>query len=91
MGNPIQLLLPNNNDQLDERIRDATCFKPLRLNDRCDLCGSQAFVAAHPVVASPLLFCGHHFAEFEQKLVNDGWVIQDERDKINPPPSDNTD
>lgn len=52
-----------------------------RLFDRCDSCGSQAFVRAHKGDLS-LLFCGHHFGKHEFALAADGWDFHDERHKL---------
>lgn len=62
--------------------------EPLRLADRCDSCGAQAFVAAQiPGASSELLFCGHHFRRHESALAASGARIHDERDRINAKPS----
>jgi hypothetical protein len=37
-------------------------------------------------VERELLFCGHHFARYEAKLLAEAWLIQDERNKINEKP-----
>ncbi len=52
--------------------------------DRCDSCGSQAYVLlTFPV--GELAFCGHHFAKYEAKLRNiSGVEIIDERYKLEP-------
>lgn len=59
----------------------------LTLQDRCDRCGAQAFVRTeilsgdgHP---TSLLWCGHHFATHEDKLLALALAIQDERGRIN--------
>lgn len=59
---------------------------PLRKSDRCDACGSQAFVLAikHDF---DLLFCGHHGRKHLDALVMSGWEIVDETSGINPNPS----
>jgi len=62
-------------------------FRELSAIDRCDRCGAQAFVATHLPTSHRLLFCGHHFARHESVLLSQGWVIQDEREKINTNPS----
>lgn len=66
-------------------------YRELTLRDRCDRCGecSQAFVRAVLVIdtrEAELLFCGHHFAKHEPVLMAEGWLIQDERNKINSKP-----
>jgi hypothetical protein len=80
--------------ELDRSSTEAEKFdyKPLLLADRCDNCPnqcSQAFVRAVKVVDGEpyeLLFCGHHFNRHEPYLVIGGWLIQDERNKINAKP-----
>lgn len=55
----------------------------LVLADRCDLCGAQAFGAAHFSSAeSPLLFCAHHFTKYEAKLKDVGASLLDERHRV---------
>lgn len=62
---------------------------PLALQDRCDRCGAQAFVRVS-ILAEPgpidLEFCGHHYAQHEEKLREIALSIQDERDRINEKP-----
>jgi len=50
--------------------------------DRCDRCGSQAFVLIK-MVAGELMFCGHHFAKHEESLDKVAFEIIDERWAIN--------
>jgi hypothetical protein len=50
-------------------------------NDRCDSCGSQAYVWVNGVNGD-LLFCGHHFAKNEVKLRAYAFEIIDERHKL---------
>lgn len=59
---------------------------PLKVADRCDRCGAQAFVRTEHE-ASELLWCGHHFVEHEAKLAELGTKVVDERVKINQAPS----
>ena len=52
-------------------------------NDRCDLCGAQAYASAKlPKVQSPLLFCAHHFAQYHDGLVLSGAALVDERHRV---------
>jgi hypothetical protein len=53
----------------------------LNATDRCDSCGSQAYVWVNGV-SGDLLFCGHHFAKNEEKLRTYAFEIIDERYKI---------
>ena len=54
---------------------------------RCDNCGVQAFAAARKMGMVTLLFCGHHLARRYDRLVQDGWEIDDRRHAINDKPS----
>lgn len=42
--------------------------------DRCDGCGSQAYVRVTNKNME-LDFCGHHFTKLEKSLDSQGWVI----------------
>lgn len=53
----------------------------IKVADRCDACGSQAFVWVNGV-SGDLFFCGHHFAKHEDKLREYAFEIIDERNKI---------
>jgi hypothetical protein len=59
---------------------------PLRLADRCDRCGAQAFVRIY-VGELDLLLCGHDYHVNEVLLAAKGYVVQDERHRINEKPS----
>lgn len=52
---------------------------PLSAKDRCDRCGAQAWVRVGLGENLDLLFCGHHFAENEGKVVPLSSYIHDER------------
>jgi hypothetical protein len=54
----------------------------LDATDRCDRCGSQAYVWVN-MVAGDLQFCGHHYAKHENKLKHLVIEVVDERDKLN--------
>lgn len=58
----------------------------LKIADRCDRCGAQAFAAA-TIDGTDLLFCGHHFAEHETELRKVATKVVDERARINYRPS----
>jgi hypothetical protein len=58
----------------------------LKVNDRCDACGSQAFVQVK-LLNGELLFCGHHYNKYQNKLNHASYSIVDERDYINANPS----
>ncbi len=53
----------------------------LNAHDRCDSCGSQAYVWVNGVNGD-LLFCGHHFVKSEEKLRAYAFEIVDERHKL---------
>ena len=54
----------------------------LKVADRCDYCGAQAFVLAK-FGAGDLMFCGHHFADFEINIREQSFEVIDERSFIN--------
>jgi hypothetical protein len=58
---------------------------PLTLVDRCDRCGSQAYVRATLTTGADLLFCGHHANEHRPALLVSGATFQDETDKLTIP------
>jgi ribosomal protein S14 len=65
-------------------VEEATEVKKqvLRLADRCDRCGAQAFVLVKGMDGE-LMFCGHHFAKHEEALIKFSYEIVDEREFIN--------
>ena len=50
--------------------------------DRCDRCGSQAYVRARLTTGGELLFCAHHGREHLPKLQHLATKIQDETDRL---------
>jgi hypothetical protein len=56
--------------------------KVLKIADRCDSCGAQAFVLVKGV-SGELMFCGHHFNKNEAGLIKFAYEVIDERDSIN--------
>lgn len=54
----------------------------LNVSDRCDACGSQAFVMAKGLSGS-LLFCRHHYLKSEEQIKAWAFEILDETEKIN--------
>jgi hypothetical protein len=50
--------------------------------DRCDRCGSEAYFMAMKDDLHPLLFCVHHGRNFQDRLVQGGWEILDESERI---------
>ena len=59
-------------------LRDA----PLSLTDRCDRCGSRAYVRASLPDGGSLLFCGHHGNEHRAALLVAGAAIHDETQSL---------
>lgn len=53
----------------------------LTLHDRCDRCGSQAYVAV-TLSTGRLLFCAHHFQVFESRLRPLATSVCDERERL---------
>jgi len=58
----------------------------LKVIDRCDACGSQAFIMVK-LISGELMFCGHHYVKNQDKLNNQAYEIIDEREYINNKPS----
>lgn len=55
-------------DELEDQF-DKSLFRVLTLNDRCDRDSAEAAVAQVQLPdGSELLFCGHHWREYEAKL-----------------------
>lgn len=57
---------------------DLSKMEPLKLVDRCDRCGAQAWVRVG-IGNNDLLFCSHHFADAEAKITPLAAYIHDER------------
>ena len=53
----------------------------LRVADRCDRCGAQAFVGVL-LASGSLLFCGHHYAKHEDDLTPIAIAVVDERHRL---------
>ena len=64
-------------------------IKHLKVIDRCDQCGAQAFVIVK-LLAGELMFCGHHYNKNKDKLNSEAYEIIDERDSINVKPSESS-
>jgi hypothetical protein len=56
--------------------------KVLKIADRCDKCGAQAFVLATGV-SGELMFCGHHYHKYEYAITQWAYKIVNELDTIN--------
>lgn len=48
----------------------------LKVSDRCDLCGAQAFIKV-VMQAGPLLFCGHHGRKYAAAYADKAVEIKD--------------
>jgi hypothetical protein len=67
----------------------ADTIEPLKIADRCDRCGAQAFVVVQLTSddSTALMFCGHHYAKHEAALHTlDPFAVRDERHRINAKP-----
>jgi len=67
-------------------ITEEKIKRSLKVIDRCDACGSQAFVMVK-LISGELMFCGHHYVKNQDKLNNQSYEIIDEREYINVKPS----
>ncbi len=54
----------------------------LSADDRCDRCGSQAYLRVELATGAELLFCGHHAHEYGPKLSQLAVAVHDERDTL---------
>jgi len=61
----------------------------LKVVDRCDSCGSQAFVLVK-LINGELMFCGHHYNKNKEKLDNQSYEIINELEYINSKPSESS-
>ena len=57
-------------------------FSILEVTDRCDGCGSQAYVLVILEDEKSLLFCRHHWNKYSEKLIELAVDIVDETAKI---------
>jgi hypothetical protein len=60
----------------------AVAPSPLSADDRCDRCGSQAYLRVHLANGGELLFCGHHAREHGEKLKTVAVNVHDETSKL---------
>jgi len=67
---------------MDTMIESEEASDTLNATDRCDYCGSQAYVWANGV-SGDLLFCRHHFLKSEEKIRDWAFEIIDEAYKAN--------
>jgi len=65
------------------RVDVTETFLPRHLSDhdRCDRCGSQAYVQVS-LCTGQLLFCAHHYQEFEARLRPIVIAVFDDRDRL---------
>ena len=64
-------------------VEGTETFLPRHLTDydRCDRCGSQAYVQVS-LPRGQLLFCAHHYQEYEARLRPIATAVVDERDRL---------
>ncbi len=62
--------------------------RPLSQADRCDRCGSRAYVRAGLPTGGELLFCGHHANAHRPQLLVAGAVLHDETGLLTARPTD---
>ena len=68
-------------------VKQVEEIRSLTANDRCDQCGSQAYVLVVGMTGE-LTFCAHHFAKIEKnkeayhKLQSFSYIFSDQRDKL---------
>ena len=55
---------------------------PLTVMDRCDRCGSRAYVRATLPAGTELLFCGHHGNAHRPSLLVAGAALHDQTDEL---------
>ena len=66
--------------KIKEKPKEETKYELTAL-DRCDRCGSQAWVKVNGVNGE-LLFCAHHYAKVESKIKEWAFNIIDERERL---------
>ena len=54
----------------------------LTLKDRCDRCGSQAYVYVRLISGGELLFCGHHAHEYGSELGKIAELVSDQTARL---------
>ncbi len=59
-----------------------TVERQLKIADRCDRCGAQAFVLVKGM-SGELMFCGHHYHQNQEALTKFAYEIVDETGYIN--------
>jgi len=65
------------------RVEVTVTVLPRQLSDhdRCDRCGSQAYVQVS-LPTGQLLFCAHHYQEFEARLRPIATAVLDDRERL---------
>ena len=66
---------------MDNQSSDTQGSAELNANDRCDVCGAQAYIKVS-LASGDLLFCAHHGRENKEKLAPIAIKWQDESDKL---------
>ena len=68
--------------RMEETLVTQETKPALTAEDRCDVCGAQAYIRVN-LVTGELLFCGHHGNENKAKLEPIALHWQDETAKLN--------
>lgn len=70
--------------ETEETVSATPASRPLvRLLDRCDRCGAQAYHrATHLKTGNELLFCNHHGTKFQATLGAKGFHIDDQSESL---------
>lgn len=63
-------------------VPDAGAPVALTSADRCDRCGSRAYLRATLPAGTALLFCGHHANAHRPALLVAGATLQDETEQL---------
>ena len=63
------------------KIKEEKVLYELTALDRCDRCGSQAWVLVRGVNGE-LYFCSHHYNKYSENLVKWSYDIVDERERL---------
>lgn len=64
-----------------EELEAAEPVPVLSMTDKCDKCGHQAYVLAKGIEGD-LMFCGHHYRDYEIDLISWAFEVIDERHLI---------
>lgn len=68
-------------DQTVDSTNESTAVSTLNANDRCDICGAQAYIRV-TLTTGELIFCSHHGNEKRAKLEAIALDWHDETEKL---------